>query len=135
MTNNGPEFEGFSAFEQTSGEITNRIFKCDLCRFTNTDTGGMKRHIARINKTSGSKRGLDERAEASLDDREDKRPKIDEHFEPDLVSTQISENDEELDKFEEALLAEENDYQEDDLFLANFKIGILIFLLQHLYVH
>ena len=117
MTNNGPEFEGFSAFEQTSGEITNRIFKCDLCRFTNTDTGGMKRHIARMHKTSGSKRGLDERAEASLDDREDKRPKIDEHFEPDLVSTQISENDEELDEFEEALLAEENDYQEDDLSL------------------
>ena len=31
-----------------------RIFKCDLCRFTNTYTGGMKCHIARMHKTSGA---------------------------------------------------------------------------------
>ena len=109
MTNNGQNNEGFSITEDNSGENTLRIIKCDLCLFTNSNAGGMKRHIARSHK--GAKRSHDERAEDSLDDREDKRPKIDDHFEPTLASTQITEDDE-LDEFDAALLAEENDYND-----------------------
>ena len=76
----------------------------------------MKRHIGLKHKTPGEKREHDEGTDDTFSEREDKRPKIDEHFEPDLASTQISEDDDdELDEFEEVLKAEENDYNEDGL--------------------
>ena len=76
----------------------------------------MKRHIGLKHKTPGEKREHNERNDDTFAEREDKRPKIDEQFEPDLASTQISEDDDdELDEFEEVLKAEENDYNEDGL--------------------
>ena len=107
MTSNRQN-KGFSNVEDNSGEIMSRSLKCDLCLFTNTDEGGMKRHISRIHK--GAKRAHEERTEDSIDDREDKRPKMDDPFEPSLASTQI---DDELDEFDEALMAEQNDYNDE----------------------
>ena len=87
-----------------------KIFKCDLCGFTNNDVGGMKRHIT--GKHKGEKRGHEEGPDGdSLDDRDDKRPKTDDLFEPSLASTIIE--DEEFE-FEEALLDEQNDLNDDD---------------------
>jgi hypothetical protein len=83
MTNKVSSFDGFSISEETSSGI--KIFKCDVCSFSNTDTGGMKRHIARMHR--GAKRNHETRTEDSLDQQDDKRPKVDENFGPALSST------------------------------------------------
>ena len=73
----------------------------------------MKRHIARMHR--GAKRNHETRTEDSLDQQDDKRPKVDENFGPALSFTQISDDDEELDKFDAVLLAKENDHNEAGL--------------------
>ena len=97
---------GFSTFDDQ--------FLCNFCGFVSVDRSGMKRHITVKHKNSGEKRSHDQTF-----DRDDKRPKIDEKFEPDLVSTQIS--DDELDEFDEVLKAEEKDFNEE--FAHSFKIS------------
>ena len=82
-------------------------FQCNVCDFTNTDKGGMKRHIQAKHKMSGTKRGPEVANEVANDEADNKRPKIDDDFAPSLASTQI---DDELDEFEEVLLAEEEDW-------------------------
>ena len=95
------EFEnGFTEFND--GNESKRL-KCNLCEFSNTDKGGMKRQFHARHKMSGTKRGIDMVDE----EEEDKRPKLDE-FEPSLASTQI--DDDERDEFEEILLAEDSEY-------------------------
>ena len=116
MTDSIKNYDGF-ALTQDATDTSVRIYKCDVCSFTNGDIGGMKRHIRAIHKSKGEKRNHDESTENDpLDDErgEDKRPKTDEHFEPDLASTQISDEDDELDEFDEVLLAEENDCNESN---------------------
>ena len=81
-------------------------FKCNICEFTNADKGGMKRHIQAKHKMSGTKRGTD-----VANDSEEKRPKLDDDFEPSLASTQLMDDD--RDEFEEVLLAEEEDLAGD----------------------
>ena len=82
-------------------------FSCNLCEFTNTNKGGMKRHIDARHKNSGNKRAHEDSNDC---DDPDKRPKIDEDFEPSLASTQIMmDEDDENDDIDEFPLADQND--------------------------
>ena len=138
MSANQTTDEGFSRIEEIVGQ-TNVLMslKSNICSFTNTDTGGMKRHIR-----SQHKPGKRSHEDDSKEDAEDgKRPKIDDDFEPPAASTQIMEEDDfdGLDEFEAALMAEENDFDGNgttfaysDEMLAkvgdatNFEIGNLV---------
>ena len=73
-------------------------FSCNLCEFSNTNKGGMRRHINAKQKSSNNKRAFEESND--FDD-QDKRPKIDDCFKPSLASTQIfMDVDDEKDEFE-----------------------------------
>ena len=100
--------DGFSVNDEVVEDMTVKTFICDVCAFTNSDIGGMKRHIKAKHRTTASKRSHGDGDGDDNDEREEKRPKIDEVFEPDLASTQISDDDD-LDEFDEVLLAEQND--------------------------
>ena len=104
--------EGFSRHEENVGDSIVMTLKCNLCRFTNINKGGMTRHIQAQHKKRGHEEvnGDDE----NYDERDDKRPKVDDIFEPSIVSTEIDEN-EELDEFDAVLLAEKDDYDGNDV--------------------
>ena len=93
-------------------------FSCNLCEFTNTNKGGMKRHIDARHKNSGNKRAHEDSNDCNDPD---KRPKIDEDFEPSLASTQIMmDEDDENDDLDEFLLADQNDLDLTSATIAGF---------------
>ena len=114
MTDNSNNVAGISQPEENVGDSAVMTLKCDQCSFSNTDKGGMKRHTKAKHKP-GAKRAHEEEIEGDDGDRDDKRPKIDDNFDPALASTQIEDEEEELDEFDAVLLAEENDYEETEL--------------------
>ena len=107
------------SFVEETNDVANKRFSCHLCEFKNTDKGGMTRHFN--SKHKGTKRGPHDSttnaAEPSADEMVDKRAKLDDDFEPDFASTQLSDNDE-LDEFDEALLADVDDLDTSSVTIA-----------------
>ena len=111
---------GFLEESSSTSGVETKKFLCIFCDFTNYDKGGMKRHIHAKHKTTGTKRGPDDSSNSFAPNDDDKRPKLDEDFDPSLASTQVMADDDEKDEFEELFLAEEIELNSTTVTLAGY---------------